>query len=383
MIQKLKIILFVCFLNLSWSQDCCEEAETATDNCGGLGCYIPQCTEDCMWEPMQCWSSTGYCWCVDENGIEIEGTSTPSWEGFPDCEEPLEDCFDFSEIDFGACTMVLGVGLLNGECNYISGCNWIIDGVDYSNLFFDSLESCEQICDNSDECTLTTDDILGPYYFEDAPFRSIIAHDDEPGQRLFISGTVKQNDCELTTSGAMIEIWQANDDGCYGIIEDCNTGNPENDYFNLRGKFFSDINGDYNFETILPGYYGSRPRHIHIKITTPNEEELISQLYFENDPYCETDPWCQEANDRIISLQENDFGLNGEMNLIMNSSESGIILGDINFDNSLNVQDIIVLVGIIIDTINPNDFQIYAADVNNDYEIDILDAVQLVSIILD
>ena len=71
------------------------------------------------------------------------------------------------------------------------------------------------------------------------------------------------------------------------------------------------------------------------------------------------------------------------MNLIMNSSESGIILGDINFDNSLNVQDIIVLVGIIINTINPNDFQIYAADVNNDYEIDILDAVQLVSIILN
>ena len=60
-----------------WSQDCCEAEEIATNNCGGLGCYIPQCTENCEWEPMQCWSSTGYCWCVDENGEEIEGTSMP------------------------------------------------------------------------------------------------------------------------------------------------------------------------------------------------------------------------------------------------------------------------------------------------------------------
>ena len=36
---------------------------------------------------MQCWGSTGYCWCVDEDGIELEGTSHPSSEGLPDCEE--------------------------------------------------------------------------------------------------------------------------------------------------------------------------------------------------------------------------------------------------------------------------------------------------------
>ena len=74
-------------------QDCCEAEEIATMNCGGLGCYIPQCTENCDWEPIQCWSSTGYCWCVDENGIEIEDTSIPSWQGFPDCEEYYE-CTD-------------------------------------------------------------------------------------------------------------------------------------------------------------------------------------------------------------------------------------------------------------------------------------------------
>ena len=241
----------------------------------------------------------------------------------------------------------------------------------------------EGALDQSNECNLTTEDILGPYYFEDVPFRNIIAHEEEPRERLFISGKVKQNDCENSISGSLIEIWQANDDGCYGIIEDCDTGNPENDYFNLRGKFFSDINGDYTFESILPGYYGSRPRHIHIKITTPDEEVLVSQLYFENDPFCEDDQWCQDADDRIISLEENEFGLYGDINLIMNSLEDGIMLGDLNFDNLSNILDVVSLVGIVIDGFTLNDFQVYAGDLNNDSILNILDIVQLVNIILN
>ena len=76
-------ILFLCFV---YTQDCCEAEDLAISDCGGMtGCYIPQCTENCTWEPMQCWGSTGYCWCVDENGVEIPGTSMPSWLGFPDC----------------------------------------------------------------------------------------------------------------------------------------------------------------------------------------------------------------------------------------------------------------------------------------------------------
>ena len=75
------------------AQDCCEAQSIAENECGGIGCYIPQCTDECEWELMQCWNSTGYCWCVDGNGIEIEGTSTPSWQGYPDCENQ-NNCID-------------------------------------------------------------------------------------------------------------------------------------------------------------------------------------------------------------------------------------------------------------------------------------------------
>ena len=233
------------------------------------------------------------------------------------------------------------------------------------------------------ECILTTDDILGPYFVQGSPIRTIIAHSNEPGQRLFLSGRILQNDCETPISGAMIEVWHANDAGCYSINLDCTTGNPENDDYNLRGKMFSNESGYYAFETILPGHYANRPKHIHIIITTPNEEVLVSQIYFEGDPLCETDTWCQDAEDRIVVLQEDNLGLHGELDFNMNSAINGIILGDVNFDGNIDVLDVIMVVGIILDNIQPNDFQIYASDVNGDTEIDILDVVAMLDIILD
>ncbi|MAQ32145.1 MAG: hypothetical protein CMD26_05410 [Flavobacteriales bacterium] len=52
---------------------------------GVIGEFIPQCEDDGSYSPMQCWGSTGYCWCVDVNGIEIPGTSLGPGEGLPDC----------------------------------------------------------------------------------------------------------------------------------------------------------------------------------------------------------------------------------------------------------------------------------------------------------
>ena len=48
----------------------------------------------------------------------------------------------------------------------------------------------------------------------------------------------------------------------------------------------TDLNGLYGFETILAGNYGSRPKHIHYKITHPDGTILVSQLYIEGDPFC-------------------------------------------------------------------------------------------------
>ena len=42
--------------------------------------------------------------------------------------------------------MVLGIGYVDGECAYVSGCDWTINGIDYSDLFFDSMDECSDTC---------------------------------------------------------------------------------------------------------------------------------------------------------------------------------------------------------------------------------------------
>lgn len=36
--------------------------------------YVPQCDAGGAFTPLQCHGDSGYCWCVDESGREIQGT---------------------------------------------------------------------------------------------------------------------------------------------------------------------------------------------------------------------------------------------------------------------------------------------------------------------
>ncbi|XP_051506488.1 CD74 molecule, major histocompatibility complex, class II invariant chain a isoform X2 [Myxocyprinus asiaticus] len=47
------------------------------------GFFRPQCDEQGNYLPLQCWHSTGYCWCVDKDGNEIKGTRI---RGRPKCD---------------------------------------------------------------------------------------------------------------------------------------------------------------------------------------------------------------------------------------------------------------------------------------------------------
>ncbi|NP_001083266.1 uncharacterized protein LOC398834 [Xenopus laevis] len=42
------------------------------------GTYKPQCEQNGDFQPLQCWPSTGFCWCVYHNGTEVPDTRTRS-----------------------------------------------------------------------------------------------------------------------------------------------------------------------------------------------------------------------------------------------------------------------------------------------------------------
>jgi len=147
-------------------------------------------------------------------------------------------------------------------------------------------------------CDATSDDILGPYYLPGSPVTTLVAAPNEPGERLFIGGTVYANDCVSPVADTRIEVWQANAAAVY----------DNSPAFRLRATFFSDANGQYAFESIMPGPYLNgnqyRPKHIHFRVNKPGYPELITQLYFAGDPYIAADPWASQpdATQRIIPL---------------------------------------------------------------------------------
>lgn len=143
---------------------------------------------------------------------------------------------------------------------------------------------------------LTTTDILGPFYLPGAPEMAQLAPAGAPGTPLFITGTVYANDCQSPISNAKVDVWHANDGGGY-----------EDDHY--RGVVYTGDNGQYTFQTILPGKYLNgaqfRPRHFHYKVSVTGTE-LTTQIYFEGDTSIPADPWASspDAVERIIPLSE-------------------------------------------------------------------------------
>ena len=58
-----------------------------------------------------------------------------------------------------------------------------------------------------------------------------------------------------------------------------------------------------------------------------------------------------------------------------------LLSGDVNSDTIINVQDIIILIGFILGSIEPTEDQLFIGDVNLDGIIDVLDIVLVVNII--
>ncbi|XP_052589432.1 nidogen-2 [Peromyscus californicus insignis] len=56
----------------------------------GSRIHIPQCDDQGNFVPLQCHGSTGFCWCVDQNGQEVPGTQTPPGSTPPHCGPPSE-----------------------------------------------------------------------------------------------------------------------------------------------------------------------------------------------------------------------------------------------------------------------------------------------------
>ena len=120
-------------------------------------------------------------------------------------------------------------------------------------------------CRDADD--LTPAQTEGPYFKASSPERTNL-RGTAGGTKLVLTGTVVTTDCK-PVGRALVDFWQADGAGAY-----------DNSGFAFRGHQFTDAQGRYSLETVFPGLYPGRTRHLHVKVQPAGGRVLTTQLYF-------------------------------------------------------------------------------------------------------
>jgi protocatechuate 3,4-dioxygenase beta subunit len=112
----------------------------------------------------------------------------------------------------------------------------------------------------------------GPFFTPNSPLRNSLVESGSKAPRFLVSGRVLSPDCK-PVANALVDVWHADEEGEY-----------DNRGYRYRGHQFTDAEGRYRFETIVPALYPGRARHYHVKVQPKGGRLLTTQLYFPGDP---------------------------------------------------------------------------------------------------
>ena len=149
-------------------------------------------------------------------------------------------------------------------------------------------------CADEDDLLETPEQAAGPFYTRDSPERVSLLEEGLPGTRLVVRGHVLSTGCR-PVPGALLDFWQADDAGAY-----------DNLGYTLRGHQFAGEDGRFELETIVPGLYPGRTRHIHVRAQAAEGPVLTTQLYFPDEPANERDGLFDPA--LLVAFENADDG---------------------------------------------------------------------------
>jgi len=146
----------------------------------------------------------------------------------------------------------------------------------------------------------------GPYFARNSPQRRSLIDAGVNGTRLVLAGSVLSRQCQ-PVAGVLLDFWQADDAGTY-----------DNVGYRVRGHQFTDELGRYELETVVPGLYPGRTRHIHVKVQAPNGPILTTQLYFPDEPRNRTDGIFSSS--LVMAVQDAENGKGAAFDFVVNTA---------------------------------------------------------------
>ena len=176
----------------------------------------------------------------------------------------------------------------------------------------------------------TESSVLGPFYVEGAPMidngGDLIGRN--PGDPGIVRGRVLAPG-GTAIPGALLDIWQNASNGLYSVED------SEQDDNNLRCRMLAEEDGAYSVTTIRPmpytvpddgpagvmlhamGRHPWRPAHIHFKVSADGYQDLVTELYPDDDRYIDEDAVFGVRDSLAVTLARNNsdgdaksFGLN-------------------------------------------------------------------------
>jgi hydroxyquinol 1,2-dioxygenase len=164
----------------------------------------------------------------------------------------------------------------------------------------------------------TQSSLLGPFYRQDAPeipLGGSLAH-RATGPELLLHGRVSDNDGHPIPH-ALVQLWQTDAEGHYDL-------QARDAAIDMRGNVRCDAEGRFHVRTLVPlgysipmdgpvgelvrqqGRHGCRPAHIHVLIGAPGHRELVTALYFGDDPHIGSDTVFGVSKSLVIRPRTDD-----------------------------------------------------------------------------
>jgi hydroxyquinol 1,2-dioxygenase len=163
--------------------------------------------------------------------------------------------------------------------------------------------------------------VLGPWYWDGAPelpLGSDISNGVE-GEPTFYSGRLLTLGGE-PIEGGLLDVWSGDGEGLYDMQM------PGNTEMLCRGKFRTDAEGRYWFRSIRPTYYPvptdgpvgkmlgkmgrhpNRPGHIHMIVSAPGHETVVTHLFVAGAPYLDSDAVFAVKDSLIVEFEKHAPG---------------------------------------------------------------------------